>query len=65
MVSVLYELKKKPHIQLIGPNCPGIIKPGECKVRSLVSVSGHMPLEDPGFVSVRGRGLTAVVRIDW
>lgn len=29
MVKVLRALKKKPEVRLIGPNCPGIIKPGE------------------------------------
>lgn len=32
MVKVKYALKDVPHVRLIGPNCPGIIKPGECKI---------------------------------
>jgi succinyl-CoA synthetase alpha subunit len=31
MVDLYHELKRK-HVRLIGPNCPGIISPGKCKV---------------------------------
>ena len=32
MVKVKHFLKDYPHVTLIGPNCPGIITPGECKI---------------------------------
>ena len=32
MLKVKFELETKPDIRLIGPNCPGIISPGECKI---------------------------------
>lgn len=43
MVKVNAVLKTKPHIHLIGPNCPGVITPGEAKV-------GIMP----GFIHQKG-----------
>lgn len=32
MLKVKASLKDKPEVYLIGPNCPGIITPGECKM---------------------------------
>jgi succinyl-CoA synthetase alpha subunit len=32
MVKVKALLKEKPDVVLIGPNCPGVITPGECKI---------------------------------
>jgi succinyl-CoA synthetase alpha subunit len=53
MLDVKAFMQDHPHVRLIGPNCPGVITPGECKIGIM---PGHIHL--PGKVGIVSRSGT-------
>src|SRR5207248_7633582 len=45
MIKAKAFLQSKPDVQLIGPNCPGVITPGECKIGIMPGYI-HLPAKE-------------------